>query len=379
MMRLPITRNFKIVAASSILACLILLTGACSSEKTAAPATPETVRDVQIVTLQSTTLPLTYDAVGTVRPVQSAQVAAQTIGNIVRINVREGDHVSRGQVLAVIDDSQSKAGLERATAGQNAADQEIAAADAELAFAESTLKRYQTLYDRKSVSPHEYDEVKTRFEAAKARKAQALASKSGAEAAVSQARTSFGYTQVRAPFDGIVTAKLAETGNLALPGVPLFVVEDPTRFRLEATVDERGITAVKLGEPVPVRVDSLGGKSFEGKVVQVVPAADPSSRTILVKVELPKHPALRSGLFGRAQFALGTHNGLPVPNAAVVRRGSMQAVYVLGSDQIASLRYITLGNQIDNNFEVLSGLETGERVVANPGDRELNGKRVEVR
>ncbi len=372
-------RRFRIVAASLTLVPLAFFTAACSSEKTAAPASPETVRDIQVVTVQRGTLPLTYDAVGTVRPVQSAQIAAQTMGNIIRINVREGDHVSRGQVLAVIDDSQSKAGLDRATAGQNAADQEIAAAEAEYALAESTLKRYQTLFDRKSVSPHEFDEVKTRYEAAKARKAQALAGKSGAEAAVTQARTSLGYTQVRAPFDGVVIAKLAETGNLASPGVPLFVVEDGSKFRLEATVDEQSMGAVKLGQTVPVRVDSLGGKSFDGKVVQIVPAADASSRSFLVKVELPKDPAIRSGLFGRAQFPVGSREGLPVPKPAVIQRGSMQAVYVLGPDQIASLRYITLGDQIADKFEVLSGLETGERVVANPGNRELNGKRVEVR
>ncbi len=358
---------------------LVLAVSACSSEKREAPPAPETVHDVQVSTIQRTTVPAYYEAVGTVRPVQSAQVAAQTMGNIVRMNVREGDRVSRGQVLAVIDDSQTRAGLDRALAGERAAQQEIAAADAEYSLAESTLKRYQVLYDRKSVSPHEFDEVKTRYEAAKARKALATAGNAGAEAAVAQARTSFGYTQVRAPFSGTITAKLAETGNLAAPGAPIYTVEDPSVFRLEATVDESGLGSVRLGESVPVTLDSVGGKSFSGKVVEIVPAADPSSRSFVVKVQLPKDPSIRSGLFGRAEFPIGSREGLPIPSDAVVKRGSMQAVYVLGPDQIASLRYVTLGTPVENKVEVLSGLESGERIVLNPGDRELNGKRIEVR
>lgn len=372
-------RTVRNIAITLGLASLGLASSGCSSEKAATLPPSETVHDIQTVTVQRTSVPSYYEAVGTVRPVQSAQIAAQTMGNIIRMNVREGDHVSKGQVLAVIDDSQTRAGLDRATAGQNAAQQGIAAAEAEYDLAASTLKRYQTLYDKKSVSPHEFDEVKTRFEAAKARRALALASNSGAEAAVTQARTSLGYTQVRAPFSGVVTAKLAETGNLAAPGAPLFVVEDSSIFRLEATVDERGMGAVHLGEKVPVTVDALGGKAFTGKIVQVVPAADAASRSFVVKVELPKDPAIRSGLFGRAEFPIGTREGLPIPNVAVVQRGSMQAVYVLGSDQVASLRYVTLGTPVDNNIEVLSGLESGERIITNPGDRELNGKRVEVR
>jgi RND family efflux transporter MFP subunit len=361
------------------LGSFLLASSGCSSEKREALPAPETVRDVQSAVVQRTSVPAYYEAVGTVRPIQSAQVAAQTMGNIVRMNVREGDRVSKGQVLAIIDDSQTKAGLDRAIAGQNAAQQEIAAANAEYALAESTLKRYQVLYDRKSVSPHEFDEVKTRYEAAKARKELALAGDAGAEAAVSQARTSLGYTQVRAPFSGTVIAKMAETGNLAAPGAPLYTLEDVSMFRLEATVDESGMGTVRLGESVAVTLDAIGGKSFTGKVVEIVPAADPVSRSFVVKVQLPKDSAIRSGVFGRAGFPVGTREGLPIPNTAVVKRGSMQAVYVLGPDEIASLRYVTLGTRADNTVEVLSGLESGERIVTNPGDRELNGKRAGVR
>jgi RND family efflux transporter MFP subunit len=358
---------------------LLLANVACSSEKTVESTPPETVSDVSTLILQRSALPSYYEAVGTVRPRQSAQMATQVMGNLVRVNVREGDRVSRGQVLAVVDDSQTRAAVDRASAGQTAAQQDIAAAEADYSLAQSTLKRYQSLYERKSVSPHEFDQVQARFAAATARLELARAGHAGSEAALTQARTSQGFTQVRAPFSGVVTAKLAEAGDLASPGTPVFVVEDTSSFRLEATVDERGIAAVRLGELVPVVLDALESHPLAGKVVQILPASDPASRTFLVKIELPRNSAIRSGLFGRARFPLGTREALSIPQTAVVERGNMQAVYVLGTGEIASLRYITLGRSDQQSVEVLSGLDDGERIVARPGSRELNGKKIEVR
>jgi RND family efflux transporter MFP subunit len=362
-----------------ILSLLLLAGAACSREQSATSVAPETARDIDTVVVQRASAPSYYEAVGTVRPVQSATVAAQVMGNLVRVTAREGDRVSRGQLLAVIDDSQARASLDRATAGQNAAQQEIAAADADYSLAESTLKRYQDLFDKKSVSPHEFDEIKTRYEAAKARREMVRAANSGAEAAVAQARTTQSFTQLRSPYSGIVTAKLAETGNLVSPGTPVFVIEDTSSFRLEATVDESGLGFVHPGETVPVVLDAVGSNQLTGKVVQVLPAADPASRTFLVKIELPKGAAIRSGLFGRGRFPSGTREGLTVPVTAVVNRGSMQAVYVLGADQVASLRYITVGRPDEKSVDVLSGLDSGERIVIAPGTRELNGKKIEVR
>lgn len=352
---------------------------ACSRDKENSGASPETVRGVEILTVQRATLPTYYEAVGTVRAARSAQVGAQTMGNIVRMNVREGDRVSPGQVLAVIDGTQTRAGLERASAGEQASKQDIIAADAELTLAETTLKRYQSLYEKKSVSPHEFDEVKTRYEAAKARRDMARASGAASGAAVAQARASNGFTLIRAPFAGVVTAKLAEVGNLASAGMPVFTVEDTNTFQLETTVDERGIAAVRLGENIPVTLDALGEKAMSGKVMQVLPAADAASRTFVVKIQLPKEAVVRSGLFGRARFPLGEREALAVPQSSLVRRAAMEAVYVVGSDQVASLRYITLGDQSAQHAEVLSGLESGERIIATPGPRELNGKKIEVR
>ncbi len=349
---------------------------ACSNDKQHATASPEIVRDVVVLQVQKTTVPDYIEATGTVRAAQSAQLASQVMGAITRVNVHEGDRVRRGEMLITIDAAQQRSVYDSANAGLSVSQQAIAAADADYALAEATMKRYQMLYDKKSVSPQEYDEVKTRLAAATARRDGAHAGRIQAEAVVSEANTAMGFTKIRAPFDGLVVAKLADAGAMAAPGVPLLTIEDPSRFRLEALVDESQIGTVRLGETVPVVLDSPGKQTIAGKVVQIVPIADPASRTFTVKIELPVDPNIRSGLFGRARFARGEHEAILVPQNALLHRGQLDAVYVVGKDEIASLRYVTLGKPSADQVEALSGLENGERIVAQPGERELSGKQI---
>ncbi|MFB3812837.1 MAG: efflux RND transporter periplasmic adaptor subunit [Terriglobales bacterium] len=359
---------------------LLALTGgatSCSSDKPQAAAAPEVVRGVAVMTANLAAVPDYFEAVGTVRASESASLAAQIMGNVVAVNVREGDRVSRGQVLAVIDDAQPRAGLERAQAAVNASDHEAVAAESGHALASATLKRYQDLQAKKAVSPQEFDEVKARYDAAAARREMAKAGQAQAKAALAQAKTTMDYTRIRSPFDGVVTEKRVDPGALAAPGMPLLTIEKTGRFRLEATVDESSLRYVKAGETVPIQIDALGNTRLEGKVVQIVPAADPGSRSFVVKVELPANAQVRSGLFGRAYFDRGKRESLVVPRTAVVDRGQLQAVYVLGQDKIAELRYVTLGRPQGDAVEVLSGLKPGDALVATPDTRDLSGKKIE--
>jgi len=364
-----------------LLFLLVLAVGSlagCSSEQTRTTPSLETVRNIPVLAVQQANVPDLLEAVGTVRAAQTSDASSQMTGNIVEIRAHEGDHVQRGQVLAVIDDSQPRAVVDRATAAELAAQQQQVGADSDLALAELTLKRYQTLLEKKSVSPQEFDEVKARQQAALARRDMTKAGQAQAQAALSQARTSLDYTRIRAPFEGVVTGKKADSGTLASPGMPIFTIEDVHRFRLEATVNESDLQYVRTGQQVPVLIDALGNTGLKGKVVQIVPAADSASRTFLVKIELPTDTRLRSGLFGRAQFSRGERQALLIPRSAVVERGQLQGIYVLDQNKIASLRYITLGKPSGAEVEVLAGLQNGERLVAKPGAVDLNGKRIEV-
>jgi RND family efflux transporter MFP subunit len=362
-----------------VLSLLTLMFVGCSSERQAVSTAPETVSGVAVVSAQMANIPDVVDAVGTLRAAETSQLAAQMMGNIVAIRVREGDRVQREQVLAIIDNAQPRAALDRATAAELAAQQEISAAESDFTLAEATFKRYQSLYDRKSVSPQEYDEIKARYQAAQARREMARAGQAQAKAAVQQARTALGYTQITAPFDGLVTEKKADAGTFASPGMPIFTIEDLRRYRLEAGVNETDLRYVRQGQQVPVLIDALGDREFKGKVVEIVPAADPASRSFLVKVELPSDPALRSGLFGRVQFGRGERTVLVIPRTAIIERGQLQGIYVLDQNGIAELRYITLGKPSAQQVEVLAGLQPREMLVADPASRELIGKKVEFR
>ena len=359
-----------------VITSLAILT-ACDQAKTVSAA-PEIVSGMQLVTIERKTIPDVVETVGTVHAAEEAQISAQMMGTIVSVNVHEGDQVHRGQVLAVLDDAQPRAGLDRAQAAMAAAEHESQAAETDAALAQSTRKRYEALYERKSVSPQEFDEFRSRAVAADARRDSARAGQAQAKAAMSQAQTALEYTRVRAPFDGIVTARRMDPGTLAAPGMPIMTVEARGRFRLDVDLDERNLTVARIGETVPVVIDALGESPVIGKVVQIIPAANPTSHSFTVKIELPPNTQTRSGLFGRALFTRGQRDALLVPGTALMTQGQMQSVYVVGNDNIASLRYLTIGAAHDGSVEVLSGLSSGDRVILSPGDRELGGKKVEA-
>jgi len=306
-------RMNKRLSLGSLIIAGVVGFSSCSREQRSAEPSTETVRNIPLLTVQKSNVSDLLEVVGTVHAAQTSDLASQMMGNIVEVRAHEGDRVQRGQVLAVIDDSQPRAAVDRAIAAGVAAQQQLVAADSDLALAQSTLKRYQNLYERKSVSPQEFDEIKARQQAALAQRDMAQAGQAQAEVALTQARTSLDYTRIRAPFDGVVTEKKADSGSLASPGMPIFTVEDVRRYRLQASVNESDLRYVRTGQQVLFAIDALDNAGLKGRVVQIVPAADPASRTFLVKIDLPTDTRLRSGLFGRAQFSRGERQALLIP------------------------------------------------------------------
>lgn len=348
----------------------------CSNETTSTPTKTEVVRGVTVGVAKTSEVPDHLAVPGTVRAAQTSDVASQIMGNVVQIEVREGDRVERGKVLARIDAAQSRAAADQASAAAMAATKEATVADSQYALAETTLKRYQQLYDKKSVSPQEYDEVKARLEAALARREAAKASSDQAAAASKQAQTVLGYTSIRAPFSGLITAKKADPGTLATPGMTLFTIEDTSHFRLEVPVDENNLSALQRNKTVTIVLDALPGIEMKGNVSEIAPAAEAASRSFLVKINLPADNRLHSGLFGRALILRGTRKVLQIPSSAVVERGQLQAVFVLSESGIAQLRYVTSGSRFGDAVEILSGLQDGDKFVESPGNRDLSGKQI---
>lgn len=366
------------ISSISISLALVGLT-ACSGARETPAAVPEVVRGLEVVKLQEQTVPDTFAAIGTVHASRTAPLSSQMMGAITAVAVHEGDTVKKGQLLITIDDAQPRASLEQAQAAVSAAEHELSAAESDLSLTQTTFNRMQTLYDKKSLSAQEYDEIRGRLQSSTARRDTARAGRSQAAAALEQARTRADYARVRAPFDGVITERRVDPGALAAPGMPLLTLEAAGPYRLEVGVDERDLRYVRLGQAVAVSFDAMDGAPMNGKVTQIVPAADPASRSFTVKIDLRSNKNLRSGIFGRAAFVRGTRQAVLIPPSAVTERGQLQVVYVVGEDHLAVLRYVTLGNPQAQGREVLSGLNAGETVVAAPGGRELAGKRIEVR
>lgn len=391
--------------ALAAFAALAFGAAACGShEKAPTETAAPVVRGVPVETLQPTDVTDTYEAVGTVRSKVTSVLSAKVMGTVVAVPVREGDRVNRGQVLVEIDsrDTQTqvdkaRAGIEEATealaevdSGMKAADQAVAAAEAQKKLALATFDRFQRLVQRDAVSRQEYEEVEARRAAAEAEAARAaemraglaakrrqvLAKREQAAADLANAQLYVGYARVTAPLAGLVTAKPVELGMLAAPGVPLVTVEDG-RYRLEAEVEESHLGSIRVGQPVAVELDALARRELAGRVGEVAPSTDPATRSYTVKIDLPATSGLRSGLFGRARFPLGSRKVLTVPRAAVVVQGQLTGVYALEAGGVARLRLIQLGGATGDRVEVLAGLGPGDRIVAGGVSQVRDGARVQ--
>ena len=189
-----------------------------------------------------------------------------------------------------------------------------------------------------------------------------------AEAGVEAARIALGYLRITSPINGVVTARKADPGMLATPGMPLVALDDDSTYQLETLVEESRAGAVSLGQRVSVEIATLAA-TIDAQVSEITPASDPATRTYTVKLDLALTPAIRrnmhSGFFGRASFPAGERQALIVPESALIHRGQLTGVYVV-QNNLALLRLIKTGKRYEKGIEVLSGLNTGARIVTQP-------------
>lgn len=271
--------------------------------------------------------------IGTVRARSSAAISSTVVGKVSALPVTLGRSVRAGDVLARISADEIDAKVDQS--------------DAVYARAKADFDRAQKLLDRDAIPKAQYDAAVADLRLARGRRAEA-----GAMA---------GHTVLRAPFAGVVTAKQANVGDTAMPGQTLLVLEDPRALRLEATVPEVAARALRPGQTLPVQVD--GGRELTGTIAEISPAADPLSRTVLAKVDLPGDPALHSGLLARLRLPSPQSRTIVVPAGSLVRRGQLEEVFVV-EDGRARLRLVRSGQLLaDGATEILSGLSDGDAVV----------------
>ena len=287
------------------------------------------------------------DLVGSVQAEVRSAISAKILANILEVTKRAGDPVKEGEVLVVLDEGGLRARL-------NQASESLRAAEA---------RRDQTRVEYERVVKMAEQKVATAFELEqwRAQHVAAVAEVARAQQAVSEAQTALADTILRSPITGIVIDRQAEPGDQASPGRPLLTVYDPRRLRLEASVREAFVGRLKVGARVPIFIDALG-EQRQGTVQEIVPAADPQSRSFLVKVGIDNPSGLLPGMFGRVRLPLPPRQRLEVPLAAVERVGQISLVTAL-EDGRPRRRAVRLGTVDGDRVEVLAGLREGEKVL----------------
>ena len=311
-----------------------LLVAAChrpessSPPKDAAPAVAVNLTPATIVSHQSS-----EDVVGTVRSKQRAVIEAKVSGRLLQFLATPGQRVTAGELLAELDVQEIRAKREQARAM--------------LDQAQRDLGRQQQLITSKATSQQELDAAAARVKVT--------------AAGLNEAETMLGYARVTAPFDGIITRKLADVGDLAMPGKPLLEIESPLILRFETDLPESLLDRVTLTAKLPVTIPLLP-QPLIASVSEISPVADALSRTFLVKLDLPADAGLRPGQFGRVAVPVAATKLLLVPRQSVLRRGQIEAVFVV-RDRHAILRLVKTGKQLAEQIEILAGIEPGDAVV----------------
>ena len=380
-------RTLAASAVAVLVALGALAQAACSSNSDPKPADAAAPIPVTVANVTMTDLADTFEAGGGVQARTTATVTARILAPVREVRARPGDRVRAGQLLIVLDgrDLGANARGARSAAlaagqGATAAAAEQQAAEAALALARAAHGRIAALQIKRSATLQELDDATGALRAAEGRAAgaaaraqQAVSGVDSARAASEAAGTTESFARILAPFDGVVTEKMVEPGNMAAPGTPLMRVEDTRGFRLDVRVDESRVGQISLGARVPVSFDAdTGGATttVTGIVTEIERAVDADARAFLVKITLPETAGLHSGMFGRARFAGRTRRALTVPAGAIVRRGQVTSVFVVEKG-VARVRLVNV-----SGTEILAGLSEAETVIVLPSADVTDGRRV---
>lgn len=367
---------------SATIVCLALAAGlvmtAGCSEKGKTGAGKEAAPVVTGVTLQNVTtgaIPEQIEAVGTVKARNSSSIAARIAGTVTGVHVREGDRVAKGKLLVTLEATEVTSGAAGARAGEEEARRGVEDARAREKLAAATFERYQKLLQEQAVTRQEFDVRRMEKDVAAEGVARAEARLAQAREGARSAGAIAGYTKISAPLVGVVTTRPVEVGMTVFPGMPLLTVEEQGHYRLEVAAPESLSGKVKTGDPVNFSIDGIGA-GMSGKVAEIVPAVDPASRTFTVKVDV-EAKGIRSGVYGRALFPVGSRPGISVQKSALVTRGALTSVWVVGKDNVARMRLVKAGQFLGDRVEILSGLSEGERVAVGGIEKVVDGAKVE--
>jgi len=390
------------LALTAIFAGLISIT-ACG-EKPVVRSTAAAVQ-ARVITANLESVPAELEVPGSVQPRDRIVLSSQINGFVRSVLVQPGDVVTAGRVLATLDARDADSQKAAAQAGLSEAQQALAearqgeqiavsqrdAARANARLAEGTFNRYQKLFEARSATPQELDEVRARRDATAAelaaRETAAAAATSHigqieariaqANAGLQRAEVLVGWTVIKAPAGGRVVERPVDPGSAIFPGSPLLVLESLTAPRVVAEIPSRQADSIKLG--LEVRVFAESEAPVSGRITELVPLSSPGTHTVRFKVDLPANKGARSGSFARVLIPTGERKTMLLPRSAIRESGQLTGVFVADSGSKARFRLVKIAPFDSTHVEVLAGIETGERVVTEPALQIEDGVPLEIR
>lgn len=335
---------------NSILTCcltvLLTATNGLSEEKQHTAPLPTVAVHVQ--TVKEDFSHAQVELVATIQAVQQAAIAAKVTGTITQLPVVLGSRVKRGDLLVKISAEEISARLLQA--------------QAQLDQAKRNLAREQKLLKKNATTPETVKSMQDMFAVARA--------------SVQEAKAMLGYTAITAPYDGVITKKLANSGDLATPGTPLLQLENDTRLQAVTAIPESLINQLKEGDSLSVQVPSARA-TISGTVAEIAPSVDPLSRTAPIKIDIGYDAALKTGQFARVVLPVNPATTLFIPGSAVIPFGQMDKVFVLEKGK-AQLRLVRIGSRMKTQVEILAGLSAGDQVILDNNRLLVSGQPVTV-
>ncbi len=300
------------------------------------------------LTLVTERIPLFEDVTASVQAVHSTQVAAQIQARIKAMYVKSGDSIKAGQLLLTLDDESLEA--RRAQAQGN-----LSVINARLLRAKSHFTRTQNLYTQESATLADLEAAKAEYQSLKSQLISA-------REALNETQHLLNYTQIKATFSGRVIDRYAEPGDIALPGKKLLSLYDPDSLRFEAHVRESVAVGLKLGQVLEARIDTLD-KTFPVMIAEIVPAADPGARSVLIKTRPEQQVGLFPGMFARLRIPQGEEQVLLISKGYLHQVGQLDVVWVLQDGQLVR-RFVRLGQRYpDGRIKIIAGLQAGDQIV----------------
>jgi multidrug efflux pump subunit AcrA (membrane-fusion protein) len=388
-----------------ILFTTLVLQFACG-EKKAALSPSAAALPVSVMAARHESVPAIVKAPGTVQARNRIALSSQINGFVREILVRAGDSVRQDQVLAMLDarDAESQkaaaqaavqeaqAALSEAQKAHQAAIAMRLATVASAELASQTLTRYQKLFESRSISPQEIDEVRMRRNSSSAELAaresmiaaaadriqQAEARLSQAKAQAGRADVALSWTQIKAPSSGKIAERLVDPGTAIFPGTPLLTIESTTQPQVLANIPTEQSGGLHVG--MEVKIQSTGAaRILEGRLSEVVALSDPSTHSLQFKVDLPSNAALSNGQFVTVDIPMGKRNVLLVPSSAIRESGQLSGLFITDSSSKARFRLVKCAPYDATHSEILSGIEPGESIITQLNDQITDGISVEIR